>query len=406
MGTNLKLALAGIGTGLIFFAGFLVGSLQKSASTDRQNARETTAPRKSLSAIESPNGSSTHSSKGLIKGDWLNAANATTEEKAFTIMRLNDPMERQAMMMDFIMNANAAELREIGAAAKAWYNTGGVVGREVEGLGYRQGQVLGREMFDQMTKDPNGKLHVGRLRNMNGWASTSPDEARAWLEELPEGTVKSQLRDAWFKGLVADSPEKAAELFSSLPIENRSRSIGALYSSLHRFGGMDSVVDWFMETADGEGIEGVNPQQAFGGLTHRLGALGQGDPAAVEEVLLKPEIAPYLNAGNFASATRNAAALDPGRVIDLIADLPGSGEDGKVRDMRGMVSKTVHQSTLGTINNLGNWLSENADHPLYDMTTRFFVERAAREDPEAASQWAKTITDPDLAEEVSRFIIE
>ncbi len=71
-----------------------------------------------------------------------------------------------------------------------------------------------------------------------------------------------------------------------------------------------------------------------------------------------------------------------------------------------MISRTVSQSTRKTINTLRDWLGQNPDHSLYDMTARDFVEQAAREDPAAAAEWAKAITDPSLAAEVSHFLIE
>lgn len=390
--------MASLGVGLVFVAGYLLGSSREGTADDRQDDEGAVASAGAISA-----------SGGAVRagpGDSPGVVNATVEERSFEVLRKSDSLARLTMWTELIMNASDAELREIGAAAHAWYMTGGVVGREVELLDYRHGQVLGSEMFDNLTKDSNGKVSLSRLRNMRGWASVSPDEARAWLEELPDGTLKSKLRDAWFGGLVAESPERAAELFTSLPPENRGQNLDKLYSSLHRFEGMDSVVDWFMDTAGGDGIDGVNLHQAFRALTWRLGALGAGDPGAVEEVLLRPEVAPFLTGGAFAGATRNAAGHNPGRVIDLIAELSERVEEGELRDMRHMVSQTVKQSTLSTIHNLGHWLQENPDHPLYDMTTRYFVEQAAREDPEGASDWAKTIGDPALAEEVSGFLIE
>lgn len=51
---------------------------------------------------------------------------------------------------------------------------------------------------------------------------------------------------------------------------------------------------------------------------------------------------------------------------------------------------------------LGNTL--NPAHPLYDLTTRYFVEQAAREDPAAAAAWAGKISDPALRAEAGQFL--
>jgi hypothetical protein len=69
-----------------------------------------------------------------------------------------------------------------------------------------------------------------------------------------------------------------------------------------------------------------------------------------------------------------------------------------------MVRRAVERSTRRTINHMGNWLGENSGHELYDISTRYFVEYAARLDPDAATQWAAEIGDERLRAEAEQIL--
>ena len=205
------------------------------------------------------------------------ATGLTKSEETMRVFGMSDSLERLSVWADLIRNADEAELKEIGAAALAWYRAGGEVDHEGDLLQFREGQMFGSGMFKDLTEDPNGFVSLTKGRHMRGWASASPAEARAWLEELSDGSVKDGLRTAWYEGAVAENPEIAGELFASLPDANKHAGLDMLFKSLHKLGGMDSVVDWFAETASAGGDSSIPLQPAFDKLAWRLGNLSGSD---------------------------------------------------------------------------------------------------------------------------------
>lgn len=321
-------------------------------------------------------------------------------------MKTANRMERLAAWTALLASTDAAGLASIGTGMVDWYRSGGSGGdEELAWLHFREGQLTGSTSLDAtMPREPNGNLSLTLTRRMRGWASADPAAAKAWIDQREEGSVKQTMLSAWFEGAIDAHPAQAATLYAQVPESGKTSTLMPLIDSLHREKGMDGVVAWFQQATKNPAA-GVPLQPAFDKLTWRLGQMGQFQPEAVLSVMRDPTNAPWLNATSITNATRQMAGNAPGRIIELVAEISGRDESLQEDEVRQILRSTVRNSSGSTINNLGNWLKQNPTHSLHDLTVRYFVEQAAREDPAAAAAWAGKIRDPDLKAEITNLII-
>ena len=173
-----------------------------------------------------------------------------------------------------------------------------------------------------------------------------------------------------------------------------------LINSIHKEGGLEGLVEWFDSSLENP-IEGLTTQQAFDNISLRLGQSAPINNADVEATLLNPKYAPFVNAKSFSQATYHLSVNKPGHVVEQLST---QNENLGNNEIRGMLKKVVGTSTRKGLFNMGDWLNQNQDHPLYDISTRYFVEYAARTDQETAAGWAEKIGDETLRAEAEKIL--
>lgn len=319
------------------------------------------------------------------------------------ISAMRDPVQRQAAWAQFVAGLDARSVLKADEDVVRWYIDGGSVTDEHQILNFRKGQLLGAQAFEgRMPESPDGAMGKNDHSMMRGWANAAPDEAKLWIDALPDGNLKDSMVASWFHGAVSANPEAANEYFSELPAYARSSAVEPLIDAVHREGGVEGLLKWFADTARDESTE-IPLGAAFNKVAWRLGQFSGEDPDAVEAALLDPVNLPHVTEGIFNCAVRNLNIDRPGRAIEMVEKLQQANPELDERAVRGMVSTAVRASTRTTINHMAEWLTRHADHPLHDTAARYLVEHAAPLDPEAAAAWAGHITDPALRAEAERL---
>ncbi len=383
-----------------FAAGFLAGRRNPAAGEPVPEGREAAAVSGKRSVIWRYTAGA--SGKPGTAGDVQSGEARSNPFRS--IMSITDTVARNAAWADFVLGLEAGDLEAVEADVDRWYVLGGSLPGDFQLLHFRKGQLLGAKALESdLPEGPDGSLGKNHHSLMRGWASAAPWEAKAWIDALPDGSVKNSLVMSWYHGAIADNPSMAARLFAELPEHARSAGIDPLVESVHREEGLDGLFDWFSARTKEE--SGSIPlQPAFNKMAWRLGQLSAEDPAAVEAILLDPANLPYVSEGAFNVAVRNLSPTRPGRTIELAAKLQEARPEVDERQMRGMVGNAVKTSTRRTINNVAEWLVQNESHPLRDMTARYLVEHAATLDPEAAARWAAAIKNPGFRAEAEHFL--
>lgn len=325
----------------------------------------------------------------------------SSEFAAISAMR--DPIEREAAWVEFVAGLDARTVLKAEEDVVRWYVEGGSVTDHHQILNFRKGQLLGAQAFEgRIPESPDGAMGKNDHSMMRGWASVAPDEAKLWIDALPDGKLKESMVVSWYHGAVAADPAAANEYFSELPVHARSSAVEPLIEAVHREGGVEGLLKWFASTAADESTE-IPLGAAFNKVAWRLGQLSGEDPDAVEAALLDPVNLPHVTEGIFNCAVRNLNVDRPGRAIEMVEKLHEANPELDERAVRGMVATAVRASTRTTINHMAEWLTREGDHPLHDMAARYLVEYAAPLDPQAAAAWAAHITDPALRAEAEGF---
>ena len=319
------------------------------------------------------------------------------------ILRKKDRLQRMAEWLPLLASASPEELKCIGEAMVNWYSSGGVVGNdELDFLQFREGQVFGQQTIEDMfPKEPNGRINPNYHRKMKGWASADPAAAKAWLDALEDGSVKQSLVASWFEGAVMADPAGLETRYASLSSAEKSGALGSMMDALHRRAGMEGLTRWFEQQSAAGGD--WPRQEAFEKLMWRAGQTATNGFEPVKAMILNPANADCLTSNAIVSATRDIAARNAGPVLDLAGELAAAGRLPDA-ELRNVIRQSVGQSSRTTINTTGEWLNANPGHPLHDLTARYFVESALRDDPFSAEAWVAKISDPAIQAEALKAI--
>jgi hypothetical protein len=319
------------------------------------------------------------------------------------IIQATDPIDRMVRWTKMLQATDAEGLKVIDKAFSELYRMGGTPrDEETSLLHFRQGQLLGSKVVESIVASgkPLGEHH---LRAMRGWADADPRKAKAWVEALPDSPTKQSLMESWFKGAAGAHATEAIQAFSSLNGPTRARVQSTLIDAIQREQGAAGVIQWFDQVAT-RPDSGVALQPAFEKLTWVVGQLADMKPEAAVNFLRDPAHTAYLTPASFSTAMRNIAAKSPGRAVEVLGELASGSSPFTEPQIREALQQTARSAKGSDLNRLGEWLKANPSHPLYDLTTRYFVEQAVQEDPEAAAAWAQKISDAGLRAEAGQFL--
>jgi hypothetical protein len=391
--------MAVLGGGALFAAGFYFGSSRHEEGGIAK--RSAVSVRTSAVSGEFKRGAS-----GTAAGPEANDPSEGPPRSVadvLDIIQATDPVDRMARWTKMLQATDAEGLKVINKAFDELYRMGGTPrDEETSLLHFRQGQLLGSKSIEGMVTagKPLGEHH---LRAMRGWADADPQGAKAWVEALADGPTKQTLMESWFKGAVGAHPAEAVQAFSRLSEPIRTKVQSTLIDAIRRDQGAAGVIQWFNQVAT-RPDSGVALQPAFEKLTWMVGQLADLNPETALNFVRDPAHAPYLTPASFTSLMRNIAAKSPGKAVEVLGELATGSSPFTEAQVREALQQTARSATKTDLNRLGEWLKANPTHPLYDLTTRYFVEQAAQEDPEAAAAWAQKISNPGLRAEAGRFL--
>ncbi|HEX2746729.1 MAG TPA: hypothetical protein VHM91_01925 [Verrucomicrobiales bacterium] len=393
----LRFVMVILGGGALFAGGYIFGSSRREVGG--------TAPRvlvsRSAPVVSGDSKSGLPNNATAAEADVSGGGPPRSVAGVLAIIQATDPVDRMAQWTRMLQATDAEGLKVITKAFEELYRMGGTPrDEETSLLHFRQGQLLGSKSIESMVASgkPLGEHH---LRAMKGWADANPQESKAWVEALPDSPTKQSLLENWFKGAVGGHPADAMQAFASLSPVIRERVQSTLINVLHRDQGAAGVIQWFDQVAT-RPDSGVALQPAFEKLTWMVGQLADSKPEAALSFLRDPAHAPYITPATFTTLMRNIAAKSPGQAVEVLGELArGTFTEPQIREA---LQQTARSAKGSDLNRLGEWLKANPSHPLYDLTTRYFVEQAAQEDPEAAAAWAKKISDASLRAEAGRYL--
>jgi len=298
--------------------------------------------------------------------------------KARTVLGEIDPLRRVASFSRLLSEMDAAEIEEIAADFESMPFERR---REFNLLLYRWAQLDGESAVAHVQSMEGG----GRGRGwnmgsvMSGWASQDPDAAIAWASANSEGTDNPYMTGV-IHGVARTDLDRATELALEMPFgRNRGRAVDALLDASLQ-DGTDHAVAWVQDLPDGDLKYGI-----MGRLADRVEAVEFNDFAGELMKLPDAELAtaaePFL---------RQWARDDPAAAAGWAEQLPTV--EMQIDAMSGVVRSWARSDSSAA----GEWLAQFQPSLDMDKVILTYIDRINRRDPQAAAQWATTLTDPDL----------
>ncbi len=217
------------------------------------------------------------------------------------------------------------------------------------------------------------------------WASEDPDATLEWINELPEGERSSQLMAGLMEGWATKDPYAAAEYLQENvePGKDREKLAGEIASHLFKQDPSDAA-KWAESQAD-LGFRA----EAFEELAEDWASV---DPLALAGWLREHADEEY-SAEAFQDLARAWVSEDPSAATEYFEGLPdGVAKETGIYEM----AVTWGKDDLGA---LGEWLNGLPDSNVTDLGVKAYVNRLAKDSPQAAIDSALSITGDEVRNE-------
>ena len=271
------------------------------------------------------------------------------------------------------------------------------------------GSMEGAEAVIHGTKTSERDLHV----TMTGWASTSPDQAIAWFNDLDKldnkRLSKDHLKRSIVEGLANTDPDRAIDFINTLKIsgdKEAHRMVHDVARKATRGMNLEEAGQWAANLPD-EGmrqssIHSIIPRFAYSdpesaskwaaGLSsdisstaiHKVGeAWAHRDPPASAEWLSSLPESQGASTG-LETALHHWAGRDPKAASDHLVSMPDSPR--KDRAIRGFVSKVAHEDPQSAL----IWADSIQDESTRNSAIVNAGQTFFRRDRTAATEWLQS----------------
>jgi len=271
------------------------------------------------------------------------------------------------------------------------------------------GSMAGAEAVINGTKTSERDLHV----TMTGWASTNPDQAIAWFNDLDKlndkRLSKDHLKRSIVEGLANTDPDRAINFISTLKEsgdKDAHRMIHDVARKATRRMNLEEAGAWAQSLPD-EGmrqssIQSILPRFAYSDpesaskwaasldsdisstAIHKVGeAWAHRDPPASAEWLSSLPESKGSNSG-LETALHHWAGRDPTAASEHLVSMPDSV--GKDRAIKGFVSKVAHEDPQSAL----IWADSIQDEPTRNGALINAGQTYFRRDRAAATEWLQS----------------
>lgn len=247
------------------------------------------------------------------------------------------------------------------------------------------GKLDGLTAMEYVSKNAEGNTPE-MLSTLAGWASSNPQNARAWVEALAEGSSKEGLIYGLLDGWSMSDFAGAAAYAESRPrSEARDEFRKLLLQRALASGGMAAAQQWVQRIPNDEHNQ-LYKQRAFDEV---IRTMLYRDPSAAAHWIAQNAGQAYLGGSAVAETAAKMAQSAPMEALNWMQHLPGISDaqrtDGSAAAMNHWVEKDPQAA--------GNWIAQNPQHPAYDRLAGEYARAIAGEDLQAAREWTQSIKD-------------
>ncbi|MDA7664266.1 hypothetical protein N8557_00150 [bacterium] len=316
-----------------------------------------------------------------------------------------NPLKRRQIFNELLQGMTLDNAREIREQIKSLDQNSS----EFRDFHFVWGSMAGAEAVINGTKTSERDLHV----TMTGWASTNPDQAIAWFNDLDKldnkRLSKDHLKRSIVEGLANTDPDRAINFITTLKSsgdKDAHRMVHDVARKATRSMNLEEAGAW-AESLPDEGmrqssIHSILPRFAYSDpesaskwaasldsdisstAIHKVGeAWAHRDPPASAEWLSSLPESKGSNSG-LETALHHWAGRDPTAASEHLVSMPDSV--GKDRAIRGFASKVAHEDPQSAL----IWADSIQDEPTRNGALINAGQTYFRRDRAAATEWLQS----------------
>jgi hypothetical protein len=364
----------------VFAVGVSLAMVAGRSDSD-QSAEEAAA-----AARQSANSSSRLSASGESSADSAvtrerresgsrSAKNQTPSERIADIVRIADPLDRQAALMDLINRLGPDQFAAVAEQYRNMDRYGDSRGEyDMILRGWARVDPLGA--LDYVSKQPNSRGETSTV--LAAWAGSDASAAERWALDHHEGDGGNPWMTAVIQGLAAHDIARASQLIATMPnSRERGQAIDAITRAL-LVQGSEAAMAYPASIED--------PQLRAGFVSEIAGRLAGKDPEKAAAWLASTGDAESQN-----RASRRVAEALARQNPDAAAKwVPTLNPAAQAEAARGVIPLMSSNDIAGT----AKWVSTIAGIPNYDRVVEEFVWSCDQRAPEQSAAWIQGVSDP------------
>lgn len=248
------------------------------------------------------------------------------------------------------------------------------------------GKLDGATAMEYAGQKADGKNTPELLSTLAGWASASPQQARAWVEALAEGSAKEGLIYGLLDGWSMSDFASAATYAESRPrSEARDEFRKLLLQRALATGGTVAAQQWVQRIPNDEHNQ-LYKQRAFDEV---IQTMLYRDPSAAAHWIAQNAGQAFLGGSAVVDTVAKLAQSAPMEALNWMQNLPGISDTQREKGAVAAMNRWAEKDPQAA----GNWLVQNQEHPAYDRMAGQYAQAIAEEHPQAAREWAQSMAD-------------
>ena len=391
-----------------FFIGRFTAS-HSSGTVALGDGKQATPTSAKNGSMESSDERSRKPSGDVVATALADASGKTVEEHARLMVTQKPGLARTALLESLLERVTAENWLAVFEVMWRAREEGMISEREQHWFLQRAGAAGGAAAAERFKpKDPvkDWDTHSGR-QAMRGWAQADPAAALAWLDAQPEGNYRTGMADGFVRGLAADDPEVALRVMGTLVPDQQRQLMNALLNLEDAPHYVPFAQDWLTSGAlDAAAPESMQiKEQVFGNLIEAQTKTLWNDRDGTRLAQWAEQFA----GREFISAqglSRLANGLE-GRmaasgVIELLERMSAPDLPVQSNPVGGVMQRWARQDPSAAT----QWLNDHTDSPSYDAAVSAFVRSVPEADPAARRAWIETVHDEALRTQLQRQLDE
>jgi RNA polymerase sigma factor (sigma-70 family) len=311
-----------------------------------------------------------------------------------------DPVVRTARIGELLETLNTAEAVSVAQLFEKAQKEGLQIDEEyrlfLRSWGKRDGAGALAHALDQAGKVYPTRFHPTAevLAALAGWASADAQNARAWVENLPDESLKWHFVSGLLEGWSISDFQSAAAFAQKCPggeaDEGRVRNdwISVLLQRSLSEGGVPAVQHWIASIPNDETTLAFK-QEALG---RAVRIMLESDPFAAANSISQSGDASYVTADTLAYTAERLAIISPTEALSWVTTLNGA----KPGDVDTAAARVMQSWTLQDSQGAADWLAQNRDIPQYDAMASSYASTLGLTDPVTALAWSRTVNNPHM----------